>query len=81
MKAIKILSVIAALLIAGGLQAFAQPRTISGSVTDGQGEPLAGATVVATGTRAYAVTDADGKFSLKAAVGETVTVSFLGYDD
>ena len=37
MKVFKLISVITAFLIAGALQAFAQPRTISGAVTDGQG--------------------------------------------
>ena len=81
MKALYRLSLAAAVFLCGALQLWAQPKNISGTVTDGQGEPLVGATVVATGTRAYSVTDADGRFSMKATSGETVTVSFLGYDD
>ena len=62
-----------------GLAALAQSRPVNGVVTDENGVPLAGATVVSGGK--YAVTDADGRFSLKADNGARVTVSFLGYDD
>jgi iron complex outermembrane receptor protein len=41
--------------------AFAQ--NISGLVTDGQGAPIVGATVVVKTTKIYAVTDVDGNFS------------------
>lgn len=61
------------------MAAFAQTRTVTGKVTDENGEPLVGATVVA-GNR-YAVTELDGSFSLSVPNGATVTVSFLGYDD
>jgi len=57
----------------------AQTRTVSGKVTDENGEPLVGATVVA-GSR-YTVTEPDGSFSLGVPSGATVTVSFLGYND
>ena len=62
-----------------GIVAFAQSRSVSGVVSDENGAPLIGATVVSGGN--YAVTDADGRFSLQADNGAQVTVSFLGYDD
>lgn len=58
---------------------YAQNKTISGTVFDEGGEPLAGATLVAG--KSYAVTDADGRFSIQAPHGADITVSFLGYDD
>lgn len=65
------------LLIGGG--SYAQTRNIKGTVK-GEGEPLAGASLVANGGN-YALTDIDGTFTLKASKGETVTVSFYGFDD
>ncbi|MCQ2183971.1 MAG: SusC/RagA family TonB-linked outer membrane protein [Bacteroidales bacterium] len=66
-------------LIACASAAFAQSREINGVVT-GSGEPLAGASLVSA-TGAYAVTDLDGKFTLKASTGEAVTVNFFGFED
>ena len=62
-----------------GIVSYAQPRTASGTVMDENDLPLAGATVVSGSN--YAVTDADGRFTLQADNGSQVTVSFLGYDD
>ena len=59
--------------------AYAQNGTITGTVSDERGDPLAGAALVSG--KQYAVTDQDGRFSLQAPQGATVTVSFLGYDD
>ncbi|WP_281336746.1 SusC/RagA family TonB-linked outer membrane protein [Flavobacterium eburneipallidum] len=58
-----------------------QQRTISGQVTDESGMPLPGATVFVKGTQNSAMTDYDGKFSLK--INETdkvLVVSFVGYE-
>ncbi|MBR6054885.1 MAG: carboxypeptidase regulatory-like domain-containing protein [Bacteroidales bacterium] len=66
----------AAFLLAGVLPLSAQNRTISGTVSDEHGEPLPGATVVAASrSGSYAVTDAEGVFSLKTKANETITVS------
>ena len=61
--------------------AFAQNKTVSGKVSDERGDALPGATVVVSGTKAYAITDLDGKYSLTAKSGSEITVSYLGYDD
>ena len=58
-----------------------QERTYSGSVTDIDGEPLAGAAVILTGTGQGSITDVDGNFSLSATPGSRVTVSYLGFHD
>ena len=44
----------------------ANAATITGTVTDAQGEPLIGATVAVKGTANACATDIDGNFSLKA---------------
>ena len=72
--------VTASLLLAGTLS-FAQTKTVTGTVQDERGEALAGATLVVSGTKAYAITDINGAFSIAAAQGREITVSYLGYDD
>ena len=75
----KTILALAALLLAA--TAFAQNKTISGKVSDENGEPLPGATVVVNGTNTYAVTDFDGKYTLSTAQGKEITVNYFGYDD
>ena len=48
------------------------------SVTDD--EPLIGASVMVKGTKRGVATDFEGKFSIKAPVGSTLVVTFVGYD-
>ena len=54
--------------------------TISGTVTDGNGEPLVGATISAKGKNENAVTDIDGRFAINVPVGTTLTVSYIGME-
>ena len=57
----------------------AQQKTISGKVTDQNGAPLPGATVVVKGTTAGTVTGADGEFSITGVSEDDVlVVSFVG---
>jgi len=55
------------------------PNTVSGLITDENGEPLIGATVKVEGSSHGTVTDMDGKFSLDVPKGSKVRVSYLGY--
>ena len=57
----------------------AQNVAIEGTVTDENGNPLAGAVVVRKGTSLGGVTDENGRFSLNASAGSTLTVTYLGY--
>lgn len=52
---------------------------ISGTVVDGTGEAVIGATVMEKGTSNGTVTDFDGNFKLKVAAGKKLTVSYIGY--
>ncbi len=63
------------------IPAAAQQRLVQGVVTDSSSEPLAGASVIVTGTTRGTVTDIDGKFQINAAPTEKLTVSFLGFQD
>ena len=69
------------LLVALSMQfSFAQDKTVTGVVSDNSG-PLPGANVVVKGTTRGAQTDLDGKYSIKAKVGETLVFSFIGLED
>ena len=61
----------------GGL-IYAQ-QTISGLVTDETGVPLPGATVIVDQTNDGTTTDFDGNFSVSAADGQTLSISYVGY--
>ena len=94
MQKLLILSVTGLMLICGGyipgMSVSAQnttssstqnSRRISGVVTDTQGEPIIGATVLVKGTGIGTATDIDGKFSLDIpSNGKTLVVSFIGFD-
>lgn len=54
-------------------------KKITGTVTDGQGEPIIGANVVEKGTTNGTITDMDGKFSLSVQENASLTVSYIGY--
>lgn len=60
-------------------QSTQQAKKITGKVLDAAGEPIIGASVLVKGSGTGAVTDVNGQFSVDAAVGSTLEVSFIGY--
>lgn len=48
-------------------------------MTDETGEPVIGANIHVEGTNEHTVTDIDGKFTVNAAPGSNILVSFIGY--
>ena len=54
-------------------------QQFSGNVTDENGIPLPGASVIVQGTNSGVVTDFDGNFSIETSIGETLVISFVGY--
>ena len=48
-------------------------QTVSGTVTDQNGQPIPGATVVVDGTNNGTSTNFDGQYSIDASMGETLT--------
>ncbi len=57
-----------------------QAGTVTGVVKDATGEPIIGASVMIKGAgRQGTITDLDGKFSLKAAQGSVLSVSYVGF--
>ncbi|HMQ61140.1 MAG TPA: TonB-dependent receptor [Flavilitoribacter sp.] len=59
----------------------AQMRTISGTVVSSEKEPLIGATIlIDNAPDRGTVTDIDGNFSIQAATGEKLRISYTGYE-
>ena len=59
--------------------AFAQDKTITGTVTDGTGMPLPGVNVVVQNTTRGTQTDFDGNYTISASEGEVLVFSYLGF--
>lgn len=60
-------------------QAVQQTGVVKGQVLDQTGEPVIGATVKVKGQQGGTITDLNGYFSINAAKGATLEVSFVGY--
>jgi TonB-dependent SusC/RagA subfamily outer membrane receptor len=68
------------LLIALCVSVATHAQGILGTVTDGDGEPIIGATVIEKGNPQNAViTNIDGQFTIRVAEGTTLTISYIGY--
>jgi len=76
---LKVLVSAVLLLLVATTGAFAQ-RTVdvTGKVIDASGQPVVGASVVVVGTYLGTTTNSDGSFSLKAAEGQELEISFVG---
>ncbi|AGA77560.1 SusC/RagA family TonB-linked outer membrane protein [Echinicola vietnamensis] len=53
--------------------------TLTGKVTDSEGEPLPGASIMVDGTQNGTVTDLNGQYSIEVPEGATLTVSYIGF--
>lgn len=62
-------------------QASAVPvsGTITGTVTEPNGDPVIAASVIVKETKEGVATDYDGNFTLKAAPGQTITITYVGF--
>ena len=68
------------MLLALLLSIASYAQGILGTVTDEQGEPVIGASVVEKGNpQNGTITDFDGKFTIKVNEGTPITISFIGY--
>ncbi|MBQ9355815.1 MAG: TonB-dependent receptor [Prevotella sp.] len=59
--------------------AFAQQITVRGHVKDAAGEPIIGATIRVAGSQTGVVSDFDGNFQIQADQGQTLQVTYVGY--
>ena len=66
------------LTLSFGLSSYAQQ--ITGSVSDDNGIPLPGASVVIQGSSSGTTTDFDGNFSIETSQGSTLVISYVGYE-
>ena len=63
-----------------GSVAMAQ-NNVSGVITDDNGEPLIGVTVVEAGTQNATVTDIDGRYTLNVKPGAKLNLTYVGYEN
>ena len=75
----KIVLSIVAVLAAGCFALQAQNVQISGTVTETDGSPIVGATVVVEGTTIGTTTGSDGTYTISAPAESVLAFSFLGY--
>jgi iron complex outermembrane receptor protein len=75
MKLIKMQCLLALLLSS----VMVAQQTVSGLVTDAEGTPLPGATVIVQGTSNGVTSDFDGNYSINVERGQTLEASFIGY--
>lgn len=61
------------------LALFAQERMISGVVTSDNATPLSGVTVTVKGTNRITQTDEAGRFTISAATGQSLVLSYVGF--
>ena len=74
---LRMLSLLLGLFLSVG--AFAQQIAVKGHVKDASGEPIIGATIRVAGTQTGVVSDFDGNFQIQANQGQTLSVTYVGY--
>ncbi|MDE6279209.1 MAG: SusC/RagA family TonB-linked outer membrane protein, partial [Paramuribaculum sp.] len=67
------------MVVCFALPALAQKITVTGTVTDSEGEPLIGASVMAVGTSTGTSTDINGNFRIEVDAKGNLQVSYVGY--
>ena len=72
---------ITAFVTSGIVTAQTDLKKITGSVTDSQGQPIPGASVISTDGSYGTITDTDGNFSLEVPEKTVLLFSCLGYND
>jgi TonB-linked SusC/RagA family outer membrane protein len=75
---LKLKGFLALMLVLLAQLAFAQERTVTGTVTDVTGMPLPGVSVVIKGNKSGSQTGFDGTYTIKAAASDVLVFSFIG---
>lgn len=79
-KALQLLVAFLLMIVLVPQVAYAQEKTISGTVLSDDKTPLPGVTIRVKGTRRITQTDANGKFTLQVSPGETLQITYVGYE-
>ena len=78
-KAFRLKSIMAlSCLLLTSVSAFAQTKTVTGTITDATNEPLIGVSVVVQGTSAGTVTNMDGNYSISVTPEDVLVFSYVG---
>jgi TonB-linked SusC/RagA family outer membrane protein len=75
---LKFNGILVLLLVLMAQLTFAQERSVSGLVSDKDGMPLPGVSILVKGTKSGAQTDFDGKYAIKAAPSQVLIFSYIG---
>jgi ferric enterobactin receptor len=78
-KLLPLVTVFLLLIVMMPLQGMAQQRNITGTVKADDQTPLQGVTISVKNTDRFTQTDANGNFSIQAATGEILVISYVGY--
>ena len=78
-KMLQLLTVLFLLIVLLPSKAMAQQRNISGTVKAEDQTPLPGVTISVKNTNRITQTDTNGDFSIQAAPGETLVITYVGY--
>ena len=62
-----------------GSEAVQQKHNVKVTVTDGNNDPIIGASVVVASTKAGGITDVDGNCTVKAESGDELQISYIGF--
>lgn len=79
LKKVLLKSLISAALMLSSTVAMAQ-NNVTGTITDENGDPLIGVTVMEAGTQNGTVTDIDGRYTLNVKPGAKLVVSYVGFE-
>jgi len=78
-KMLQLLTILFLLIVLLPSKGMAQQRNISGTVKAEDQTPLPGVTISVKNTNRITQTDANGDFSIQAASGETLVITYVGY--
>jgi len=71
--------ILLALICLGSMNAFGQNVSVTGAVSDSQGQPIPGVSVVVKGTSTGVATDFDGNFTINASPSNVLLFSYIGF--
>ncbi|MDR1898226.1 MAG: TonB-dependent receptor [Prevotellaceae bacterium] len=75
----RLISICCLFFLMTAMNVFAQQRSVTGTVTDVNGEPVIGASVLEKGANNGTVTNAEGHFNLKVSNAATLQITYLGF--